>query len=389
MQEIEIDKNDVLEQLYFVLSLIQNSNGPMRSRIGNKNDYMGGIIDRYINTIVESLIFTKILFPKLKTSKKVELIRDFYFYDPSIASIAPDLFGIILDKKAIPFVEYKDEWVAVGNCPQVEFKTLKKNQRMLSLVNQHYDEKYLIIIESDYNTDYLMPFIDRDLFNDDLYKKMMETSNLYDNKIILKDSNGYIKPMKKVDFTNRKLGKLKLFITTKTEYFMDACNIAGKGVTPECIEAIEIVKEQKEEPIPMKNFCDLCTDSLPISKESNGGYFRFNDNWYSITNKEGKKYRPKESIITLDFMCSNIDAIEFLKMNKGNFYIRTKNVKEPIILNHEVLQPGKDYRINLFSGFDRSGTNNEEYFIDKKLYGRIIPCEDALLQEIQNIIDNN
>lgn len=389
MQEIEIDKNDVLEQLYFVLSLIQNSNGPMRSRIGNKNDYMGGIIDRYINTIVESLIFTKILFPKLKTDKKVELIRDFYFYDPTIASIAPDLFGIILDNKAIPFVVYDDGWKAVENCPQVEFKTLKKNQRMLSLVNQHYDDKYLIIIESDYNTDYLMPFIDKNLFSDDLYKKMLETSNLYDDKIILKDSNGYIKSMKKVDFSNNKLGKLKLFITTKTKYFMDACNIAGKGITPECLESIEMVKEQKETPIPMRNFCDICTDSLPTSKNNNRGYFRFNDNWYSIINKDGKKYRPREKTITLDFMCSNIEAIEFLKMNKSNFYIRTKNLKEPIILNNEVLQPGKDYRINLFSGFDRSGTNNEEYFIDKKLYGRIVPCEDTLLKEIQNIINNN
>ena len=75
--------------------------------------------------------------------------------------------------------------------------------------------------------------------------------------------------------------------------------------------------------------------------------------------------------------------------NKSNSYIRTKNVKEPIILNNEVLQPETDYRITLFSGFDRSGTNNEEYFIDKKLYGRIVPCEDILLDEIQNIINNN
>ena len=389
MQEIEIDKKDILEQLYFVLSLIQNSNGPMRSRIGNKNDYMGGIIDRYINTIVESLIFTKILFPKLKTDKELKLIRDFYFYDPSIASIAPDLFGIILDKKAIPFVYYDDGWKAVDNCPQVEFKTLKKNQRMLSLVNQHYDDKYLIIIESDYNTDYLMPFINTKYLNDDLYNEMMTTSKLYDDKIIKRDSNGYIKTMKKVDFGSNKLGTLKLFITTKTKYFIEACNIAGRGVTPECIEKIETVREQREQPIPMKEFCELITKTLPNSKEQKDSYYRFNDKWYSITNQSGKKYRPRESVITLDFMCSNIDDIEFLKMNKSNFYIRTKDTKKQIILNNELLESGKDYRINLFSGFDRSGTNNEEYFIDKKLYGRIIPCEDILLKEIQNIIDNN
>jgi hypothetical protein len=170
---------------------------------------------------------------------------------------------------------------------------------------------------------------------------------------------------------------------------MKACNVAGKGVTPECLEKIEMVKKQKEESIPMKSLCDLCTELLPKNNDKNKGYFRFNNNWYEIKNKDGKMYRPKESIVTLDFLCSNIEAIEFLKMNKSNFYIRTKNIKEPIILNHEILEPGRDYRINLFSGFDRSGTTNEEYFIDKKLYGRIIPCEDMLLSEIQNIIDNN
>ena len=44
MQEIDIKMEDVLEQMYFVLSLVQNSNGPMHSRIGGKSDYMGGII---------------------------------------------------------------------------------------------------------------------------------------------------------------------------------------------------------------------------------------------------------------------------------------------------------------------------------------------------------
>ncbi len=378
MQEIDINKKDVLEQMYFVLSLVQNSDGPMHSRIGGRNDYMGGIIDRYVNTIVESLIFTKILFPKLKTDKKVELIRDFYSYDPTIASIAPDLFGILLDEKAIPFVVYDDGWKAVENCPQVEIKTLKKNQRMLSLVNQHYDDKYLILTESDYNTDYLMPFINTNLFPDSLYGEMMKKSNLYDDKIIISDPHEYIKPMKKVDFNNDKLGKLKLLLVTKTKYFMKACNVAGKGVTPECIEQKEAVKKQKDISVPMINYCDAC-------EGLENKYYRFNENWYSIVDKNGKIYRSKDSVVTLDFFCSNINAVEFLKMNKGNFYIR---VKDDIILNNEALKPG-DYRITLFSGFDRSGTKNEEYFIDKKLIGRIIPCENDLLNDIQNIIENN
>lgn len=373
MQVINIDKNDVLKQMYFVLSIVQNANGPMHSRIGSKNDYMGGIIDRYVNTVTESLVFSKMLFPKIKTTKKIDLIRDFYSYDPSIATIAPDLFGIMVNGNPIPFVVYDEGWKPVPGCPQVEIKTLKKKQRMLSLVNQHYDEKYLILVESDYKTDYLMPFINTELFNDQLYNDILNDINSYNDEIIISDHNGYITPMKKVDFSSNSLGKLNIIAVTKTKQFIEASNIAGKGITPECIEMKELVKNQKEEPVPMINFCD----------ELNDKFYRFNDNWYALTNKDGIMYRPKNKIVTLDFYCSNINSIQFIKMNKSNFYIR---VNERTTLNNETLNPG-DYRIYLFSGFDRSDTNNEEYFIDKNLYYRIGNCEEELLKEIQAIID--
>ena len=52
MQEIDVKMDDVLEQMYFVLSLVQNADGPMHSRIGGKSDYMGGIIDTNCNCSV-------------------------------------------------------------------------------------------------------------------------------------------------------------------------------------------------------------------------------------------------------------------------------------------------------------------------------------------------
>lgn len=375
MQEINIQKNDVLKQMYFVLSLVQNANGPMHSRVGSKNDYMGGILDRYVNTVVESLIFSKLLFPKINTTKKIDLIRDFYSYEPGTATIAPDLFGIVVNGKAIPFTIYNEGWKPVDGCPQVEIKTLKKNQRMLSLVNQHYDEKYLILAESNYQIDYLMPFINTDLFNDKLYNEIMNDIQSYNDQIIISDTNGYITPMKKVSFENDSLGKLNIIVVTKTKDFIEASNVAGKGITPECIETKELVKTQKEESVPMTNYCYELKDN----------FYRFNDEWYSLTNKQGVIYRPKKVKITLDFYCPNISAIEFVKMNKSNFYIR---VKEEVILNNETLQPG-DYRINLFSGFDRSDTTNEEYFIDKAVYHRIANCENELLGELKKIIDAN
>ena len=373
MQEIDIKMDDVLEQMYFVLSLVQNADGPMHSRIGGKSDYMGGIIDRYVNTVVESLIFTKILFPKLKTTKKVELIRDFYSYDPVIATIAPDLFGIIVDNKPIPFVKYNNGWEAVKNCPQVEIKTLKKNQRMLSLVNQHYDEKYLILTESDYNTDYLMPFLNTDLFGDYLYNKILKELDLYNKEIIVADENGYITPINKVDFSNDSLGKLRLILVTKTKKFIEVSNLAGRGVTPECIEKKEKVGELSDVPIELSSLC--------YEQEKN--YYRFNDNWYSIKDRNGKFYRSKEEKVTLDFYCSDISSIYFLKMNKTNFYIK---ITKSVTLNDELLEPG-NYRINLFSGFDRKGSTNEEYFVDKSIFSRIQNCESLLLNEIEKLID--
>lgn len=375
MQEIIIKKDDVLKQMYFVLSLVQNANGPMHSRVGSKNDYMGGIIDRYVNTVVESLIFSKLLFPKIKTNKKIDLIRDFYSYEPGTATIAPDLFGIIVDGEAIPFVIYNEGWKQVDGCPQVEIKTLKKNQRMLSLVNQHYDDKYLILAESNYKIDYLMPFINTGLFNDNLYNSIIKDLEAYNNKIIISDSNGYIEPMKKVDFNDDTLGKLNIIVVTKTKNFIEASNVAGKGITPECIETKELVKTQKEESVSMKNYC----------YEINNKFYRFNATWYSITNKKKELYRPKNKKITLDFYCSDIESMDFLKMNKSNFYIRVKNT---LTLNNEELEPG-DYKINLFSGFDRSDTSNEEYFIDKTLYHRIVNCENELLEELERIINKN
>lgn len=373
MQEIVIKKDDVIEQMYFVLSLVQNS-GPMHSRIGGRNDYMGGIIDRYVNTVVESLVFTKVLFPKIKTDKKIELIRDFYSYDPAVATIAPDLLGITVNNNSVPFVTYNNGWKEVIGYPQVEIKTLKKNQRMLSLVNQHYDEKYLIITESDYKTDYLMPFINKSIFDDNLYNKLLEKTKLLDEKIMIADDNNYISHMKKVDFSDDTLGNLNMLIVTKTKKFIDACNVAGKGVTPECIEKKEIVKRQKEIAQNFELYCDKKED----------GYYSFNDNWYNTKNQKGKHYRPRSEKVTLDFYCSDLKSMKFLKMNKNNFYIR---VEKTLRLNNTILEP-EDYRIDLFSGFDRSGTQNEEYFIDKSIYQRIMNCESELVEELQNIVDN-
>ena len=52
----------------------------MQGALSSKGDLMGGIFDRWINTIPESVIFNEYIKPKLNQCKNsdIELIQDFY-----------------------------------------------------------------------------------------------------------------------------------------------------------------------------------------------------------------------------------------------------------------------------------------------------------------------
>ena len=129
---INVSIEDAKKTVYFIANLTQmQGNRPMRGALNSKGDYMGGIFDRWINIIPESVIFNKILLPKIAGGHKVEVITDYYDYDPKTVNIAPDVIGISIDNKAVPFVKFNDEWVPVENMPQIEIKTFKKNQKMV------------------------------------------------------------------------------------------------------------------------------------------------------------------------------------------------------------------------------------------------------------------
>lgn len=160
MEKIRVCRDDVLKAIYFIVRRTQNQDGhAMFGRLSSKGDLMGGIFDRWINVIPESIIFNKCILPDVFRDKKVEVISDFYEYDPVIAGIAPDVIGLKVDGKVIPFVTFNEKWEQVENRPQIEIKTFKEKQKMVSLRNQGYDKKYLVMIESNFRVDYLLPFL--------------------------------------------------------------------------------------------------------------------------------------------------------------------------------------------------------------------------------------
>ena len=66
MKEVKININDIKKAVYFIANLTQmQGDRPMQGALSSKADYMGGIFDRWINIIPESVIFNKIVLPEV------------------------------------------------------------------------------------------------------------------------------------------------------------------------------------------------------------------------------------------------------------------------------------------------------------------------------------
>ena len=123
-EEIIISKEDIVTYIYVVCSMARR--GKMYGVLSGKSDYIGGIFDRWINIIPESIIFNKYFLPKI--SNNLSVISDYYEYNPKKSGIAPDVLGIQIGSEAKPFVEYTNNWHALENAPQIEVKSYKKSK---------------------------------------------------------------------------------------------------------------------------------------------------------------------------------------------------------------------------------------------------------------------
>src|SRR3989344_5472033 len=93
--EILITKQDVAPYIYFVCSMAQR--GRMYGGLSGKSDYIGGVFDRWINIIPESVIFNKYFLPKI--ADNLQVISDYYEYDPKKSGIAQVVLGEKLEPR--------------------------------------------------------------------------------------------------------------------------------------------------------------------------------------------------------------------------------------------------------------------------------------------------
>lgn len=376
---MDITKDKILKNIYFITSLTQRQTSAMQGALTSKADLMGGIFDRWINTTTEGIIFNEYIKPKIKKQINidVEFVPDFYMYDPQKVLIAPDLLGVKVNNQIIPFVVYDyytnqegkklSGWKPNNNCPQLEVKTLKKSQKMLTLRDQHYTGKYLILAEANLDVDYLIPFLDKGLFSEDIYKSL----KMEDSVFIKADKKELISQTAQVNFHKDKIGEVEVAVITSAEDFMKKSNLCKSGISVQYINndiASTVIKRQPQE--------DMCLPLLNYVNIIEKNIYKFNQAWYDDFVKD-------EKICTLNIKVDNIDNIDIVKKNRGSIYIKVKN---NATINNSFLIEGL-YKIEF--AILKRGVTTEEYFMHKSIMDILENKEVVLIDEICKAINQN
>lgn len=382
MITITITKKDILKSIYFITAITQKQNSSsMQGALSSKGDLMGGIFDRWINTVPESIIFNKIILPEIKGCKDTEIISDFYLYDPKTAGIAPDVIGIRTPTKTIPFAVFNEQWLPVEGMPQIEVKTFKKPQKMISLRNQDYDKKFLVMAESELRIDYLLPFFDKSIFQDSIHQNLI----MDDETFIISNTKERLHGIDIVDTTKEEIGTITLLKITTAETFMQSSTFCEGTVSVQYVNGLELKAKTPtgaSEGTPLTDFCS----------RTSIGLYHFTERWYEGYTPENIPYYTKKSrggssnaflFRTLDFYADNIDAISVIKKSNNTLYIRTA---DKAMFNEYKLCANSIYKIN-FTILDRSSNNGMEYFMQKSLIEYIDDYKQQLESQIETIIN--
>lgn len=365
MKKAEIEIKDVYKYIYFIASITKRQNKSMIGALSSRGDLIGGIFDRWINTVPESVVFNKIILPEI-TNKPVEIISDYYLYDPKKAGIAPDVIGLKLNNKITPLACFDNKWTPVRDMPQIEIKTFKKSQKMISLRDQGYDGKFLVMVESDFKIDYLLSFFDEKIFNSAIYNNL----KMNDEKFIIANDKNLIHGIEEIDCHSSAIGCIELLKITNATLFKKYANLCDKYVCPKYIKTIE--KKEKvigsNMCVPLKDYCNHFEKNI----------YYMNDKW---NNGESKTTKTTKTTKTLNIYVENIDNITVIKRNKKNIYIEVKN---KCCINEEELNKGY-YNIT-FDILDRG--SGQEYFMNKGLVNKIPDKEKELKDKLKDIINN-
>lgn len=339
----------------------------MYGGISGKSDYIGGIFDRWVNTIPESIIFNKHFLPKLFPDNHAEVISDYFRYNPKKAGIAPDVIGIrIDDSKVVNFTVFDNKWRMIEGAPKIEVKSFKKEQYMVTPRDQGYDD-YLVMVETDLSSDYLLPFFNDSVFQESVYAQLKMSEDLF----IINNEDGFLTQIKRINHTEASLGNLNLITVCKSVSFKKYSNFCGPRESPVYINEIRNAKTNLENKLE---------HSKPLSY-----FLKRNEQTNLYTWKtECLQPSPKKGNVYLDVTVENIENIRYIHNSKSSITIYVVGTAR---INNQILMDG-GYIIQV-APLDRSNKKTGEYFMHKTIVGNVPTEEDSMLNHIRSFIDSN
>lgn len=365
MKSYRITKEDILGRMCFIIKFVQNRyNVPMLGLFASKTDSMGGICDRFINTLSDTLVFDKILFENSafkKTGEEYRAISDYYYYKVSQAKKAPDVIGVKVNNRTIPFAVFDNGWKLLSGRPNIEVKSSKAKDKMISLKDQGYD--YLVFVDLDLRVDYLVPFINQSLFS----RQILDSMQMDNDVFIKNDENNYLTCFEDIDFSNNDIGEMKLLAVTSAQDFKNQATWCDAHVSVWRFTEISVRQQQARTNLINKPLSDYVVSSQRIP-----ALFEFNDNW-----KRNMGIKPNERI--LDMQIDNPQEIRVLKMYKDSVVVTATS--NACVINGFRLEPDKQYSIK-FALLNRTDSDYEEFFIQKECAEFLNSHEEELVNEI-------
>ena len=233
---------------------------------------------------------------------------------------------------------------------------------MVSLRDQHYGDKYLVMIGAHINTDYLLSFFDSNIFSTE------ETNKLHmPQDFIISDEQGLISQTIPVVFNEKSLGEIEILCVTTASEFMKHALKLQQGDIPRYFVDVTlrtrvIREDQFKHRLLMSEYCS----------QSDNNVCRFNDNWKNLFKD------PKEK--TLDIVIDKPDQLLVIGNTKNSVNVLAQDT---VLVNGHKLEKGSQYNIN-FAIF--GAIAGDEYFINKGLVDYLPDKEVEMLESLSQII---
>lgn len=335
--KFSVSKEMIAKGAYWILMKF-NADKFHRALDSAKRDKFGGYLERWLNKVFEKPFFDNFL---SEYDKKYSVIYDDLIYKDHKLKTAPDVLGLKINEKIIPFGKYKDRWEQFPKMPKIEIKSFRKDH-YVATTNATQTADYYIFLETDLDDDYLKSIFSTDFYDEKNFKEILE--NWKDLEQLFEDNSNVLmeidKPVKELNNFSVEL----LSIMTHKDW-VELSKIA-KGAVKESNR----IKEQPEKPLYFKSIERNDNPSHHSRKNPLGKNNLLN---FSFDNNTIKYLMPVFESVDANNTKNGLIA-NFTGSSKSTIYFE---IDRHFKLNGEIFDPGK-YKMT-FVIFDRSAGFNE------------------------------